>query len=222
LDFSTIGPYNYTKRPCNIWGLSYYPHLLNYSPDKDAPLYPFKNGHRYSVPQEFSAYNRALLKKEILLVGDSLSTIVEIGVARNRKEWASTNVILENKPEECLYLGIDLRDVSFLESQFSNTHTIQCDSRDKSAVYSKMSSIGLSTIDFLLIDGYHSLNVVLNDWGYAEKLSLNGIVFFHDISAHPGPQVVFEAINENLFEKNKYGADTHEDWGVGIARRKNG
>ncbi len=82
-----------------------------------------------------------------------------------------------------------------------------------------MNSLNIKEIDFLFIDGWHSINMVINDWLYTEKLSKNGIVGFHDTNRHPGPFYVFEAIDENLYYKYKYFEEL-EDWGISFAIKK--
>jgi hypothetical protein len=57
------------------------------------------------------------------------------------------------------------------------------------------------------------------DWKYVERLSSQGVVVMHDTNVHPGPVVVFEAIDEKIFEKVKYCTDG-PDWGISVVKRR--
>ena len=81
-----------------------------------------------------------------------------------------------------------------------------------------MEVIGVSELDLIMIDGWHSVNMCINDWQYTEKLSATGVVVLHDINFHPGPVVLFDAIADNLFEKEKFGVG-EADWGIATAIR---
>jgi predicted O-methyltransferase YrrM len=87
---------------------------------------------------------------------------------------------------------------------------------------SKVFELGHNEIDVLFIDGDHSVNQVVKEWaGYVPYLSNNGVVIFHDTTVHPGPAVVYDAIDEAYFDKRRYFADRIDDWGVAVARRRN-
>ena len=154
------------------------------SPEATGDLFPY-------IPREFSDCNSSYLSH--LFDVTTISTILEIGVHRNGDE-SSTSVI-HSKMGNSLYLGVDLDDKSYLESE--NIHTIRCDSSDYQMVSDKMSSIGMTSIDLLFIDGWHSINQVLRDWEYTKLLSHEGIVFFHDTTRHPGPKLFLENLNKD-------------------------
>lgn len=80
-----------------------------------------------------------------------------------------------------------------------------------------MKYINVQNIDFLFIDGLHSINQVVSDWKYTEKLSDIGIVGMHDTNAHPGPYCVYDAIDETIFRKKKY--CPNNDWGIAFAEK---
>jgi len=61
------------------------------------------------------------------------------------------------------------------------------DSADRDRAYALMDGLDLDTIDFLFIDGWHSVNQRLADWRYVERLSPGGVVVMHDTNVHPGP-----------------------------------
>ena len=76
----------------------------------------------------------------------------------------------------------------------------------------------MQQLDFIFIDGWHSINQVYKDWDYTQLLHPKGIVVFHDTSAHPGPALFIRHLNkdkwvvhENLCPK---------DFGLGYCYRK--
>ena len=133
--------------------------------------------YEFPIPEEFSQKNRDVLK--FLIDWFKPKTFVEIGVSRN-KDKSSTKVILDNL-KDGIYLGIDIEDKSHLNSD--RIHTIKCNSLNHKLVYDKMDEVGISSIDLLLIDGWHSINQVLSDWEYSSRLSKSGVVCFHDTTA---------------------------------------
>ena len=213
------------KKEGSVNGLSFIPTL---EPKLSDDVDGFINGVGY-VEQEFSACNRKVLA-EALAELKSPKCIVEIGVARakgysegGQSEWenTSTYMILKNKPKDCIYIGLDLEDKSKLNDKENNVYTIMGDCSNHSAAYELMEKLGVNQIDLLLIDGWHSVNQCVRDWGYTEKLSSDGVVIMHDVHDHPGPQALFEAIDTNLYDKNKY-CIVPGDWGIAVAKRKTG
>ena len=57
------------------------------------------------------------------------------------------------------------------------------------------------------------------DWKYAERLSPHGTVAMHDTNVHPGPVTVFDAIDEQLFDKKKHCTEG-SDWGISVIRKR--
>lgn len=170
----------------------------------------------YKVEREFSDENQRVLLEQFLKVRDSCKCIVEIGVARNPYKESSTSIFLDNKLPETVYIGIDIEDKSFLNDKTRNIYTAQCDSRYKNRICAMIRKLGLESIDFLFIDGFHSVLQVIFDWEYVDQLSLHGIVGMHDTNIHPGPYAVFEAIDESVFNKTKY-CEGNNDWGIAFA-----
>ena len=76
----------------------------------------------------------------------------------------------------------------------------------------------MDKLSILFIDGWHSLNAVINDWQYVDMLSDNGIVVFHDTNYHPGPTIFVEAIDGKMFRVEKY-FESQDDYGVSVAYR---
>ncbi len=174
-----------------------------------------------AVPREFSEANKKLLAQHLWEVTKSdrgLLSILEIGVHRNG-ENSSTGVILDIKQGK--YLGVDIEDKSFLDEPNKGIFTFQTDSSNYDDIVRKLEVInyGEIVLDFLFIDGWHSVNQVLRDWRFAELLRPGGVAGFHDTNAHPGPYIVFDAIDETLFRKEKFLEEDYGDWGISFATR---
>jgi len=196
-------------------GLKYRPSIEPERSD-DADFY----GEFYRpVPREFSPANQEILRQNLLKV-PNLRCIVEIGVQRNPLPESSTGILLQHKPAEATYIGVDIEDKSTLANPSSRVFTLKMNSSDRFRVFALMDQLKLAWIDFLFIDGWHSVKQCLADWKYVERLSPHGIVLLHDTNVHPGPVSLFEAIDERLFEKEKYCTDG-PDWGIAVIMRRN-
>jgi len=184
---------------------------------------------------EFSHGNKKALLNELLKVKNNINSIVEIGVARLIwkhhdlqtgeviKEEAipftdsSTSIFLRNKRDTTKYLGIDIEDKTYLESYKPNVYTLKAQSEDYEVVVDKLNEVGIEQIDFLFIDGWHSINQVLDELWYLQFMKPGGVIGFHDINHHPGPKALFEALNPDMFETINYNTP---DWGIGFAKIK--
>ena len=206
----------YNIRPISdpIAGLKYRPSI---EPERSDDVDFYSEFYR-PVPREFSEDNQRWLKHYLLQVPDA-RCVVEIGVQRNPLPESSTGILLSHKPAHAVYIGIDIENKSHLNDPANHIHTLQMDSSDRSAVYALMDSLGVPGIDFLFIDGWHSVRQCVTDWQYTERLSPQGTVMMHDTNVHPGPVCVFEAIDEAHFEKTKLCTDG-PDWGISVIRRK--
>ena len=58
---------------------------------------------------------------------------------------------------------------------------------------------GEDSFDFIFIDGWHSINQVLDDWKFTEFLAEGGIVGFHDTNTHPGPMLFVDNLNPDKY-----------------------
>lgn len=149
------------------------------------------------VRPEFSPCNHEALQKG-LDIGE-FKTFLEIGVCRNG-DTSSTHTILKNIPKGGKFLGIDLEDKSFLDDHSKGIYTMKCNSSNFEQVKNKLEEIGVKSLDFIHIDGWHSINQVLDDWEYTRLLSNNGVVCFHDTTAHPGPYHFVRNLNPELWD----------------------
>lgn len=162
------------------------------------------------------------------LITESISpttkTILEIGVNLYKGSLLSTTkCILKNKTDSCIYLGVDIMDKSYLDDANRNIHTMEISSLERNAIRKRMLELKMSTIDLLMIDGYHSIEMTINDWCFVEFLSPLGIVIIHDTNVHSGPRAVFDAIDKTSFDKKLISSEIKDgkfpDYGIGIARR---
>jgi hypothetical protein len=167
--------------------------------------------------REFSLCNADALCGHLFKAGPK--TIVEIGVARletSKYENTSTNVFLRHKDKHCIYIGIDIEDRSFIRRYAPNTHTLKMDSTDTTAVFAELKKLGVTQIDFLFIDGWHSINNVIREFEYADLLSDDGVIGLHDTNLHPGPRLAVENINREKWNVHQYCPD---DWGITFLTR---
>lgn len=200
-----------SEKETDIFGLSFEPQMIDYSNDDEY------------APWLFCGFSKEVSEKNYQLV-DRISTshmthgILEIGVNRNGQE-SFTQALLKNKPDNIPYLGVDLDDKSYLNSESKNIFTLKENSFNHQKVREYIGQIGMKSISILLIDGDHSVNAVINDWKYSDLLSDNGIVIFHDTNYHPGPLVFMESINKEIFKVEKHFVG-ELDYGVSIAFKK--
>jgi len=184
---------------------------------------------------EFSEHNAKALLDKFLKVKDKTNTIVEIGVARLKRnqysaetgliektedipfEESSTSIFLNNKNPFTKYLGIDIEDKLDLELMGPNIYTLKSKSENYKIVSNKFQEVGIEQIDFLFIDGWHSINQVIDELWYLQFMKPGGIIGFHDVNHHPGPKAVLEALNPNLFRITNCQTP---DWGIAFAEIK--
>ena len=171
----------------------------------------------------FSECNKINLLNAIQGLGDKCRCIVEIGVDRvaNGNFNTSTRAILERKLPNTIYLGIDLEDKTYIVNHQKNIHFLRTDSSETSIIIEYLNSIGIKEIDFLFIDGFHSVNQVYRDWELTKILSKHGIVAIHDTAYHPGPNLFVNNLDETKWDIIKNSCDhSKDDYGIGFIRRK--
>jgi len=206
--------YIFKKEPTDLWGLKYSPVLENYDMDRDLPKRGFPGKALRNPYIGIQKCDKHVIRDEIAKLGDKLKFVLEIGVS-NLKKRGSTWAILEAKPKEAAYLGVDLHGNFSWVHQYENSEYINCES-DSEDVETLIKESG--SIDLYFIDGWHSVNQVMKEWKWVKYLSEHGVIIFHDISQHPGPMLIFDAIDEELFEKEKY--EHIGTLGLGVVRRK--
>ena len=162
---------------------------------------------------EVSQRDRDLLRW-VIMSTPKQELLVEIGVDRNGTNSFTWTMISERG--NGYYIGIDRDNKSFIDQPDKRILTIKGDSSHMSHFLSIVNDLGLWDIDVLLIDGWHSVNQVLRDWRYADMV--RGAVVFHDTNAHPGPMLVFDAIDELKWRKEKF-FENERDYGMAVAWR---
>lgn len=202
-----------TKRPSDVYGLKWLPSLEPHiSNDHDGPDFVHYNRHFTDLDHEALRHAYGLLDKEPQL-------IVEIGVDRSEHYTvSSTSTLLKLKPQSCMYVGIDLENKMHLNSLENNIFTIQDNSANHSALYDLMDLHGKTEIDFMFVDGWHSVNQVITEWKYWDRMAPHGVMAFHDSNFHPGPIAVLDAVDRDIFSVEYFGRGV-EDWGVAVVKR---
>lgn len=168
----------------------------------------------------FSECNKSQVENILNSIKDRCKCIVEIGVDRRTKsiKRTSTETILNNKADDVLYLGIDLKDKSYLNNPAKNIYTLQTKSENTDEIISYLNSLGKTQIDFLFIDGFHSVNQVYLDWELTCILSPNGVVGFHDTAYHPGPHLFVKNMDRSKWKVSENCCNhTPDDYGIGFA-----
>lgn len=168
---------------------------------------------------EVSDADREALRVEFLKVRDNCRAILEIGISRNGPD-SFTQVFLQNKNPETIYVGIDIDDKTYLNNPELNIHTIQSSSSEYEHCMNIIRSVNVSEFDFIFIDGWHSINQVLADWEYTNILGPEGIVGLHDTAYHPGPKYFLEGLDADKWDIVKNAVDNIKDWGIGFVRKK--
>jgi hypothetical protein len=182
-------------------------------------------GYNYSGncgTREFSTDNQEILKKYLIhtMAKKDKINIVEIGVCRNILNESSTSVFIQNKRHGDIYLGIDVIDHSELNNDSENIFTIKSPSENIEYVFGILKDRGINEIDFLMIDGLHSINQCYTEWeNYTQILSSIGCVVMHDTNCHPGPYFLVKSIDTDMYDVYKYLTDV-QDWGISVALLK--
>lgn len=214
----------FQKTPTDIPGLSCkYGFIEEKLNNEQLPFYPCNANSGYVNEEnvsEFSKDNQEILEKHLLdLINKKPKIIIlEIGISTDI-ENSSTSVFLKNKRESDIYIGVDVKDMSFMNDTDKNIHTIMNNAENIDNVIEYLLGINVNNIDVLMIDGYHSINQIYKEWEYTKYLNNNGIVILHDTNAHPGPYFLTKSINTNLYDVYKYCNDV-VDYGIVIAVKK--
>lgn len=207
--------YSIRQMPDRPYGLKYRPSI---EPERSDNTDFYRDFYR-PVAREFSPANQEVLREALLSVPQP-RCIVEIGVQRNPLPESSTGILITHKPTDCVFIAVDIEDKSHLTNTAAGIYTLRIDSSERDKVFALMDELAVDGIDFLFIDGWHSVNQCVADWRYVERLSPKGVVVMHDTNVHPGPVTVFEAIDETVFQKVKYCTEG-PDWGIAVIRRLN-
>lgn len=193
-----------------IDGLTGYPQFINEG-ENDADY-----GVRYAS-KEIQQCELDIVKATADL--HSTDGILEIGVARNKNGLdCFTYQYLNAKPNDVPYVAIDIDDKSFLNDDSKKIYSIQSKSEEQDKIREFLKEKGIDKISILSIDGWHSINAVINDWKYTDLLVPGGVVIFHDSNYHPGVHCFIPFIDQTKYKVTKYfeGEDAH---GITIAEK---
>jgi len=205
----TINGYevNVLELETNIFG-------LKFKPQMDSPYDNDADAERFHIAESVEVSDQNFKLMESLAKQYCTHGVMEIGVSRNG-DRSFTRAILNNKPDDVPYLGVDLQDKTYLYDDSKKIYTLQENSFNQSSIREHIKYIQMDKISLLFIDGWHSVNAVINDWLYTDLLSENGIVVFHDTNHHAGPAIFLPAIDDTLF-KVEYHFESN-DYGMGVA-----
>ena len=199
--------------PTDIPGLKYFPSLEpEVSNDQDAPL----NDYWISA-LEVTDDNLEVVRRVVLELGTNLAAALEIGVNRNG-DRSMSRIIMDQRPKGSFYLGVDIEDKSYLDDEAANTWTMRTSSAERAAILDRMRELGVGLLDLIMIDGWHSVNMCVNDWQFTERLTDHGTVLLHDTNWHPGCIALFEAVDENLWIKQRL--CLADDFGIAIFKKR--
>lgn len=209
-------PIELKQLPTKMYGMKYKPSI---EPDwSDKKDYFSTWGSKISG-KEITSVDKKYMINFMNENKNNFNIIVEIGVCRNCLEDSFTKYFIEIKNNKTYFIGIDLNNKSFLNNKDKLIYTIQGNSKYVEKNMDTIESItGERKIDLIFIDGYHGINSAYNDCGYLKYLSKNGVAMFHDISIHPSG-LVFDALNEKLFKKEKIFLHHEYSSGIGIATK---
>jgi len=197
----------------DIPGLKYFPSLEpDVSNDRDHPLDDY-----WISPMEVSDANLDIVRQAVTELGTNLAAALEIGVNRNG-DRSMSRVIMDERPPGSFYFGVDIEDKSYLNDEATNTWTMQINSAERDAIADRLRQLGIGQLDLIMIDGWHSVNMCVNDWRFTERLSDHGIVILHDTNTHPGCVALFEAVDENLWIKQRFCLE--DDFGIATFKKR--
>ena len=172
------------------------------------------------VPKEMSQMNLEKIEYFFKNHVPEDGLFVEIGVWRNpnNNDKVSTQVIFDVKNDKCTYLGIDIEDRPHILNKKSNVHFLQTDSANYNIIKEYIDTNIKKEIDFLFIDGLHSVEQVKKELALINLVKKNGVIGFHDISVHAGPNMWIDAFDPDMFDIYKF--RENNDWGIGFIVKK--
>lgn len=221
--------FDYKELPTDIFGLKFRPSIDEATDQLDWYPYARVNGkmvdlsykHQLINP-EFSSRNKAKVAEVMddLMNRDMLNSILEIGVNRSGAE-SSTRVILNKKPQNVKYFGIDLNEgnLSSLRNNDQNVFCLATNSSNTEEIMTFCRDRSVEEFSLIFLDGFHSVNqTILTDFLFVKYLTVGGVLLVHDTNFHP-TQILFDAIDESIFEKQKCFENVPDDWGMISAKR---
>jgi hypothetical protein len=220
VDFSSI-----VKLEAPIYDFCLYnPVLKNGIMDSDGwinqEFYKTTNQQVNHVPSEVSLMNLLRIYDFLKAHVPENGLIVEIGVWRDpSSSYTSTKLFLDNRPKGTEYLGIDIETRNHVINYGGEkTYMMYTDSADTEKITNVIKNTIHKEIDFLFIDGLHSLEQVKKELALIPLVKKGGVIGFHDIAFHCGPNIWMDAFDPTKFDIYKFYRD--DDWGVGFLVKK--
>jgi cephalosporin hydroxylase len=170
---------------------------------------------------QFSLRNGEILKFCLSAI-EQPKAILEIGISRMKTFVnSSTHTIFDNKPTECFYFGVDLMisDVIEFETYQKNVFLYGFNSVTENHLVVEKIKEKVEFLDLIHIDGNHSIESCFGDWNYTKLLRKGGYVVIHDSNNHPGPHFIFDAVDEEKYEKTRYFQDRYDDCGISVYKK---
>lgn len=202
----------------------YTPVLKNNIVDNDGwinkEFYEYSNQQVNHVPSEVSLMNLLRIYDFLKAHVPENGLIVEIGVWRDpSSSFTSTKVFLDNRPKGTVYLGIDIELRNHVITYGGEkTYMLYTDSADTENITKVVKETIKKEIDFLFIDGLHSVEQIKKELALIPLVKKGGVIGFHDIAFHCGPNVWIDAFDPTKFDIHKFYRD--DDWGVGFLVKK--
>jgi hypothetical protein len=186
---------------------------------------PFHNIDQSNTELPFSERTKNILNTYLksLIAKKKKITIVEIGVSGskyiNNITSNSTGILTSNKRQGDIYVGIDITPKSLWNDSTNNIFTIHSASEYVDSNIESLKKIGVSEIDLLVIDGWHSIEQLYSEWQYTKILSNVGIVLINSVNLFPGPYYLIKSIDNTKYDVYRYLSDVIDN-GICAAVRK--
>lgn len=195
----------------------YYPDIFSEIASKTEPIdyYSFKN--RTTLLKCLSQLN-LIFDKDYSAKEYYPYTILEIGIGReDRFLNTSTSVLAGFKHFNIRYIGIDNANRAYVE-KLGIPNIVLLEELSENALKT-LRNWGVE-VELLHIDGGHSVNNILVDWEFSEFVKDTGIIVLHDIKAHPGPKLLVDAIDRDIYTVHKMFLDDPKDFGMAVVYKK--
>jgi len=211
--------YDIKTSPTDIFGLKFRPSIEpEVSDDCDYPK-ELIDSHGFTAhtnPTSASKANTEVL--EGIFFKKKKKSILEIGVQTKKNIVSLTRTLRVMKSADTKILSIDIDFRRQWTDWENNIWTSRINSFNQGGVRDRIERLEMGKLDLILIDGFHSVNSIINDWKYCDLLSDKGTVVIHDTNANQC-KVILEEIDEDIFEINSY-CQSLDDWGIAVCKKK--
>jgi hypothetical protein len=206
-----------TMLPSKLFGLTARPTYQPRYSDNESSPHPVLHKFYNKSQQDNSPRVMAKVKEVVEGLPNGYG-ILEIGVALYKPEYSFSYHLMNHKPENTIYLGVDLEDKSFLNQPDKKVYTLRTNSANQAEIRLAIRRFGIEQLSLLVIDGCHSLNMAINDWAYVDLLMPGGIVLIHDTNTWFGPVALVNSIDRTMFDVEMFFREYDDDYGLTLAR----